>query len=168
MDSPGLAWRAFCLVGFATSRNGVSKREGSGSVLVDYCVGQGLGFADAVQERRFEGTSGRTKMAVDERCQVPRVWWMCSGGACRSEYTKMGGCVGLRLSRVTWSYVLALGGGIPIPNSPFSILTYGHRGLVRTQPIVHVHSIYTRYCGPVWSRLKCLQVSPGQNRYLVI
>lgn len=41
-----------------------------------------------------------------------------------SEYTKMGGCVGLRLSRVTWSYVLAES---PFPHSPFSIwLTYEH------------------------------------------
>lgn len=42
----------------------------------------------------------------------------------------MGGCVGLRLNRVSWSYVLAFGGtSLQNLHSPFSIwLAYGHRG----------------------------------------
>lgn len=63
-------------------------------------------------------------MAVDGRCQVPRARWMSAveEAPAASEYTKMGGCVGLRLSRVTWSYVLAFGGtSLQNLHSAFSI-----------------------------------------------
>lgn len=62
------------------------------------------------------GSKGSVDVAVEE-------------APAASEYTKMGGCVGLRLSRVTWSYVLALG-GTSLQNLHFSILhlAYGHRG----------------------------------------
>lgn len=71
--------------------------------------------------REMPGSKGSVDVVVEE-------------APAASEYTKMGGCVGLRLSRVTWSYVLALGlEGDQSPESPFSSLHspsgLGHRGI---------------------------------------
>lgn len=74
-----------------------------------------------------------TKMAVDGREMLPgskgSVDVSVEEAPAASEYTKMGGCVGLRLSRVTWSYVLAES-PFPILHSPSGLPTgIGHRGL---------------------------------------
>lgn len=165
MDGPGLAWRAFCLVGFASSRNGVSKREreGSGSLLVDYCVGQDKVWGSQMLCRRegLKEPSGRTKMAVDERCQVPRVWWMCSGGACRfgvhedgwMRWVAVEPChLELRVSLGRWPWAV---------ESPFSIL---HPDLwaqgVRDTAVVH-----SFYLNPILrSGLVQIEMSPGLPR----
>jgi hypothetical protein len=162
-----LAWRPFCLVGFASSRNGVSKREierererreggrqrdclqcGMKRMMMYLSVGQSFGARRCCAgERRFgRDLQGGTRKAVDERCQVPIPRVLVDVG---SECTKMGGCAGLRLNRVSWSYVLAFEGVRPVsslqspvcslqnphPHPPFSIWlahgtaqSTGHRG----------------------------------------
>lgn len=126
-------------------------------------------------------------MAVDGRCQVPRARWMSAveEAPAASEYTKMGGCVGLRLSRVTWSYVLAFGGtSLQNPHSAFSIWAYGHRGsrtegrakycpARRPPPTYHFTTLSTQipfccctpatYSGLAQTRLA--QDFPGQHRH---
>jgi hypothetical protein len=101
----------------------VRRRRGRRSM---YCVGQGSRLADVVQERRFgRNLRAEREKAVDEKPGSKGLVDV------RSECTKMGGCVGLRLNRVSWSYVLAFG-GISLQNlhSPFSIWLVdgtGHR-----------------------------------------
>lgn len=144
-----------------------------------YCVGQGSGLARccAGEEKVWkEAFRADTKMAVDGR-EMLAARFQGFGGCsveeapAASEYTKMGGCVGLRLSRVTWSYVLA--------ESPFSILHspsglptgIGHRGFTRSEGqnqiqeanlLLHCFLLYTRH-SHVWPRLIFAQDFPGHN-----
>lgn len=125
----------FCLVGFASSRNGVSKREETGRRSLGreslYCVGQGSGLADVVQERRLEGTlragedGGRwempgSKFSVD----------VCSGGgACRFGVHEDGWMRWVAVEPCHLELRVSLWGD-QSPESPYCILhlAYGHRG----------------------------------------
>lgn len=105
MDGPGLAWRPFCLVGFASSRNGVSKRETlqtgrwwngrkvctvwdkvRGSQMLcrrEGCFGRNpQGGRRWRSTREMPGSKGSVDVLVEE-------------APAASEYTKLGGCVGL-------------------------------------------------------------------------
>lgn len=94
-----------------------------------------------------------TKMAVDEREVLPgskgSVDVSVEEAPAASEYTKMGGCVGLRLSRVTWSYVLAES-PFSIPHSPSGLPTgIGHRGVTRGEGQTQIQEatsyLFTKY-----------------------
>lgn len=134
------------------------------------------GSQDVVQER--EGLEGSFQGGHEDggRWESDAARFQGFGGCsveeapAASEYTKMGGCVGLRLSRVTWSYVLA--------ESPFSILHspsglptgIGHRGFTRSEGQTQIQEanlllhkiLYTRH-SHVWPRLIFAQDFPGHN-----
>lgn len=174
MGGPGLAWRPFCLVGFATSRNSVSKRQrerlmrdGSREQVLcgtrfgarRCCAGEKVG-------RKLQG-GRRWRSMRDARFQV--FGGCCSGGACRFGVHEDGWMRWVAVEPCHLELRVSLGGDespeSPFLHSPSGFMATGvpvHSQLLASS---HYNTKYTRTpatcCTPDAEGLVQIELCPG-------